>query len=339
MLKSSLKDLTYRQQLRELRLLAISSLDQFPIKLAKIRFIQHGENTTFKVTDNHKQNYLLRIHRSDYHTKSAIIEELKWLDDLSRQTLIVAPRPIRTISRQLVLKIKIGNFLEQRFVTMFHWVEGRQIKKSISGLHMKKIADLTHKLHEHSLKRNVKFRNYWDVDGLVGKEPFMGPMDSIVGLNNLEQSYLNKAREIVYTQLKKYQKKSQHKMGLIHADLHFGNFFQANGKICPIDFDDCGLGFHMYDLAVTLTSLEHGIDKDFLTKKEYRVLEDTFLERYDDQSNLTSLDLEALETLKLARRFFGTQWLNLRVDNPVLKKRSIPYAKETVRIAKKELSL
>lgn len=40
--------------------------------------------------------------------------------------------------------------------------------------------------------------------------------------------------------------------GLIHADLHLDNVLFAGGEARPIDFDDCGLGHWLYDIAVTL---------------------------------------------------------------------------------------
>ncbi len=40
--------------------------------------------------------------------------------------------------------------------------------------------------------------------------------------------------------------------GLIHADLHQENYLFHGGMARAIDFDDCGWGFYLYDLAVTL---------------------------------------------------------------------------------------
>src|SRR4029450_890805 len=44
--------------------------------------------------------------------------------------------------------------------------------------------------------------------------------------------------------------------GLIHGDLHHKNVLFHRGEARAIDFDDCGWGFHLYDLAVTLSELE-----------------------------------------------------------------------------------
>lgn len=43
--------------------------------------------------------------------------------------------------------------------------------------------------------------------------------------------------------------------GLIHADLHLGNALFQRGSVKLIDFDDCGTGPRVYDLAVALWEL------------------------------------------------------------------------------------
>jgi Ser/Thr protein kinase RdoA (MazF antagonist) len=44
--------------------------------------------------------------------------------------------------------------------------------------------------------------------------------------------------------------------GLIHADLHQTNYLFHKGRVGVIDFDDCGFGHWLYDLAVTLYCLQ-----------------------------------------------------------------------------------
>jgi Ser/Thr protein kinase RdoA (MazF antagonist) len=45
--------------------------------------------------------------------------------------------------------------------------------------------------------------------------------------------------------------------GLIHADLHQGNYLFHGDEVRVIDFDDCGWGHFAHDLAVTVSELEH----------------------------------------------------------------------------------
>jgi Ser/Thr protein kinase RdoA (MazF antagonist) len=40
--------------------------------------------------------------------------------------------------------------------------------------------------------------------------------------------------------------------GLIHSDLHLGNFYVNNGKMTIFDFDDLQLGWFVFDIAISL---------------------------------------------------------------------------------------
>jgi Ser/Thr protein kinase RdoA (MazF antagonist) len=48
--------------------------------------------------------------------------------------------------------------------------------------------------------------------------------------------------------------------GLIHADLHPGNALFWHDEVRVIDFDDCGFGYWLYDIAVALWELRHRHD-------------------------------------------------------------------------------
>jgi Ser/Thr protein kinase RdoA (MazF antagonist) len=45
--------------------------------------------------------------------------------------------------------------------------------------------------------------------------------------------------------------------GLMHGDLNQWNYFFQRGEVRVIDFDDCGYGYHLYDLAVTLSEVNY----------------------------------------------------------------------------------
>jgi Ser/Thr protein kinase RdoA (MazF antagonist) len=45
---------------------------------------------------------------------------------------------------------------------------------------------------------------------------------------------------------------------MIHADLHPGNMPWQQGRVGAIDFDDCGAGHYLFDLAVALVNWTDG---------------------------------------------------------------------------------
>lgn len=89
--------------------------------------------------------------------------------------------------------------------------------------------------------------------------------------------------------------------GLIHCDLHFGNFFVdlPGQKITLIDFDDCAYGWYVMDIAVLLFDilvLYTGSDKDEYALHFLR----NFLTGYLAENLLSSFWLEQLpQFLKL----------------------------------------
>ena len=52
--------------------------------------------------------------------------------------------------------------------------------------------------------------------------------------------------------------------GLIHADLRSANLLVDGERTRIIDFDDCGLGWFLHDMASTLSFIEHRADRDRL---------------------------------------------------------------------------
>ena len=66
--------------------------------------------------------------------------------------------------------------------------------------------------------------------------------------------------------------------GLIHGDLHQENYLFERGTARAIDFDDCGWGFFLYDVAVTLSEIEG--------RPRYAELRDALLDEYAGRRSL-----------------------------------------------------
>jgi amicoumacin kinase len=67
--------------------------------------------------------------------------------------------------------------------------------------------------------------------------------------------------------------------GLIHGDLHEGNFFYKDGQLIIFDFDDCAYHWFIYDLTIPIMSIYKTFDGDsHKTKREEFI--NLFLENY-----------------------------------------------------------
>jgi Ser/Thr protein kinase RdoA (MazF antagonist) len=308
-------EISYLSQVRRLRSFAWIVLKQYRVNFRKLEFIHHGENATFKVTTINGSVYLLRVHRNDYHTIDAIHEELNWLMKIAESKGIV-PKPVFSKNNRLVETISAPELDLIRNCCLFHWVDGKFINKSILPKHMYKIGELLARLQNHAPKTTS--RRYWDADGLLGLKAKFGSIDSIAGASKKEQQMITAARKKTLLRLKKYQAKHPKRLGLIHADLHFGNLLAVGSDIGAIDFDDCGFGFYVYDLVVPYISMQNILGKK--NKKKYVIYKTALINGYKSIKNWDQEDDDLFSDLVTARKLLMLGWLNSRLDNPKLKK-------------------
>lgn len=319
-------DASYLGQVRRLRQLAEAAVLRYDIKSPAITFINHGENATFRVDGKGSKSFLLRVHRENYHTKEAIHEELGWLRRIRSIEGMFAPKPVKSKSGNYLETVSSPGIPDSRFCDLLEWVDGRFIYKSATPRHLFLLGQLIAKLHRSTKNVKVKHRHYWDANGLVGSSPKFGTIDKISGLDKAKQSVITEGRKEVLAYLRKFEKRFPDRLGLIHADLHFGNFLINKGELGAIDFDDCGFGFHAYDLAVPLTHIAY-LCKDPQKEKFLRYV-DEIQNGYASQGSWDHHDEKALPYFYTARKLTMVGWADSRSNNPRLKKRLLSRAKE-----------
>ena len=198
---------SYLAQVRRLRALAHEALRLYATRIESCRFLAHGENATFHVTAAGRRQFLLRIHRNGYHSRS---------------------------------------------------------------------------------------------------------------VSSADQRVISDGRRRVYRKLKRFEARFPQRQGLIHADLHFGNLLLSQGHIAAIDFDDCGFGFHAYDLVVPLRNAEYILGKR--RRRELPRFKEALVEGYSRQCGWDNEDEGILPYMMIARGLALLGWLNSRSDNPSLRK-------------------
>jgi Ser/Thr protein kinase RdoA (MazF antagonist) len=316
-LKKPFNKASYLSQVRRLRNLARKALAEYPIQVKSIHFINHGENTTFRVQSKNKQTYLLRVHRSNYHTKAAITEEMAWLAHLVKKGLSV-PNPVISKNRHLVESIEHSDVEGSRNCSVFHWVHGGFIRKSVKPRHLFEIGQLLADFQNNTPRGKTKNRQYWTAEGLVGSKAKFGSIDKLAGISLKQQNTLAQARKSLFKKLQQFEKKYPQRMGLIHADLHFGNIVSNGKSLGAIDFDDCGYGFFAYDLVIPYLSVKNTLGE----KKKHLIAEykKALFDGYKTKRKWDKHDEAIFEHLITARKLLMLGWLNSRSDNPKLRK-------------------
>lgn len=95
--------------------------------------------------------------------------------------------------------------------------------------------------------------------------------------------------------------------GLIHADLRLANLMVDAQGLWAIDFDDCGFGWWIYDLASALSFIE--------TDPRLPDLIARWCEGYARVAPLQAVDRAMIPAMIFLRRVLLTAWLATRADS------------------------
>jgi Ser/Thr protein kinase RdoA (MazF antagonist) len=269
--------LVRRAQLSRLRVLAVNALGAYQLGPCRIKLVQHAENTTYLV-DTDADRYVLRIHRPPLRTMRTVDSELRWLEALSAQTDLAIPRPGATRSGELEVPASSSGVPDGRICVLFGWLPGRFLDAQLRPGHLRQAGVLAARLQEHARgwAKPADFRRprqgliteaarAAESYGVSEREARTAPtvagdseracaeLAAVVGEEATRPvrqlcAAINDHRAELGTGPDVY--------GLQHGDLHQENYLFKDGRIGVIDFDDCGFGWYIDDLAVCASEIQ-----------------------------------------------------------------------------------
>lgn len=263
-------------QIAALQQLAQAALAQWPGAFTRLTPVKYRENAVFSAYRDDGLRFAVRIHRHGYHSTAALRSELSWMKALA-DAGVGAPAATLSHSGEALVAITHPAVPEPRQVDLLLWLPGTPIGSADDGLvltgaeaiaAMEKVGALAARVHNHAnvwTDAGTMVRHAWDEDGLIGPEPFWGPFWKMPGLTDAQIVLLQQAREQAATDLAALGKHSDC-YGLIHADFVPENMLFDGDRVNLIDFDDCGFGWHMFELATALFFLAHQRDYVELTR-------------------------------------------------------------------------
>jgi Ser/Thr protein kinase RdoA (MazF antagonist) len=296
---------------------ARAALEVFPVEPADIELVMQSENVTFRVTEaGTGADYVLRLHRPGYHTLAELNAERAWTHALGEAGIAVQG-PVRTTGGDFFQAVEIPEKNEFRYAGMTEWVEGTPLSDRLSeGVSeeeqkdcFRQIGALAATIHNKSevWSPPAEFeRHTFDAEGLMGETPFWGRFWEHSALNKQEADLLNRSRSKIYSILDSLEKSSSI-YSMIHADLHANNVLVHDGIVVPIDFDDAGFGWHIYELAVVLFN-EQG-------KPGFDSVASALVEGYREVRELDDSMLELLPLFVLVRGLALIGWLHHRPEH------------------------
>jgi Ser/Thr protein kinase RdoA (MazF antagonist) len=269
---------------------------------ARVTFVRHGENTTYRVTAGDGLRYALRVHRPGYQTAQAIRSELAWMESL-RCSGIRTPAPVPGIDGD-PLQTATAHAGCTRTAVLFHWIDGVPLSAVGQVEPWSRLGELMARVHGHarSWKRPAWFtRPAWDAEALVGDEPRWGPADPNHVFKAEDRAALEACRAEVRARLALIGTGSD-RFGLIHGDLGFENVLVGDdGSVAIIDFDDSGESWYGHEFAVALYPHE---GSSGLGERR-----DALVEGYRRVTGLPGDVLAELPTFLMARRIQTLGWV------------------------------
>lgn len=225
-------------------------LEHYDINVVSHEHLRTSENVVIKLLSDDGRSYALRIRKIIGAYQEQIMSELIVLRDFSEQTRADIPAPMATRSGKLFCIVNDdGNDF---MCIVFSWVGGVHLGgHEITPQHMASMARSVAQLHcfSSSYKPPANFvRPVYDDDWFFGDKSWTASGEFVGRLDPAEASYLRKANDSIRARLTQYPKSAE-TFGLIHYDLHVGNFLFAGDRANMIDFDECGFGWYLFDLA------------------------------------------------------------------------------------------
>ena len=239
---------------------ARQALLSWDLEDADLELIKHRENTVFRVNARDGRSFALRVHQASLHSDAALRSELAWMQALKGDGFRV-PRVVAGKNEETLVRATAGNLTRQ--CSLLEWIEGdlmndlgsceRGMRNELCDRYrsLGRMAARLHKQATNWVPPAGFTRHAWDEETLLGDDPRMGKFWEHPALTAAQRRSLLEARVALRGMLRELGKTSDN-FGLIHGDFLPDNIIVAEDGLALIDFDDCGFGWHLYEMATGL---------------------------------------------------------------------------------------
>jgi Ser/Thr protein kinase RdoA (MazF antagonist) len=313
-------ELTRLGQLRRIRKLAEAALGAYGLSGARLTFLQYTANIIYRVdvpgpapvvrgqSPYVPNRYLLRVLYTSHW--EGIKGEMTWLAALSREAGLPVPQPVPTLEGELLTKITTPAVPEGRIVSLMRWIDGRRLTNGFRPGHFRAWGRMIARLHEFSAgwQPPAGFeRPVWDWEGQLGGRYFRCPVEELVASM---PEHLQEPFQIVSSEARAVMESlgtGPDAYGLVHADTYPENVLFKAGEAYLIDFEDCGFGYWLWDMAIALSL--------WPWTEEWHWRRDALLDGYAQVRTLPGSQLQHLDLFMAAQYATMVLWASLFIKN------------------------
>ena len=213
------------------------------------RVLRTGINHTYLVS-NEGQKYVFRVYSYDWRTSTEILEELKLLN-LLKENHVAVSYPLPDAAKEYIQEIDAPE--GQRYGVLFSYAAGDKVR-NLTERHCHRIGQWMGQFHQLSIDRKIN-RIEYNAKSLT-QQPYQYARKHF-SISSEEMQFVRKASEHV-TSTFQAQDASALRYGVVHLDLWYDNMnIDANSRITVFDFDFCGNGWLLLDIAYWSMQLFH----------------------------------------------------------------------------------
>jgi Ser/Thr protein kinase RdoA (MazF antagonist) len=243
--------MTSDQQIESLGDCLDEILAQYDLGDFEVDSINHGFNSTFKVTSSLGRTYALRINVNSSRTLTNLNAEIAWVSSIKA---VRVPKPRLTRNGSAIAHGWHEATNRKLPAVLYSWLEGQEPGDEPTEEQLSALGAAMAKLHleavAFALPPDAELPDYTDA--------FWGAEDNLCGPNStLSESDRVEVAE-VFTRIETVIAELRRSSPLhpLHADLHPWNLMWHEGEIAIFDFDDSGLGMPIQDLMTSLYYLD-----------------------------------------------------------------------------------
>jgi Ser/Thr protein kinase RdoA (MazF antagonist) len=257
------KELKTRAQVARLRRVALQALEGYDLREPRLKLLNHGFNTTFRVDTAKGQKFALRLNVNSRRSEANIRAEVAWLEALARETDLNLPTPQRTKSGANMQWLPSSDLGRDIPAALFSWLPGQNIGTNADLHNMRTVGRAMATLHQHA--------SSWTMP--EGCElPLVN--DILCGFPNRFEPKTHEALTLERCELfNQVLERAQTALETLfetqtpiplHFDLHNWNLKWTRGKLYVFDFDDSVRGIPTQDISTNWYYLRSYANNDAL---------------------------------------------------------------------------
>jgi Ser/Thr protein kinase RdoA (MazF antagonist) len=240
--------------IKELESFSLHILSRYPIDVKSTVSINYEYNATLKVETIDGRFLALRINTNSPRTPENLRAEIAFVRFLAEDGRVKVPNPIENHEGNFYTSI-----LHEASGRMFHcvlysWILGEELEDAPTDEQLSALGAAMATMHlaaqgfelpEESSLPTFDDPLWWTEDFLLSEKSV---------LDAEAKELISRALSAIKSGVSKFYANGT--PILIHADMHGANVLWYQDSLSVIDFDDCGFGFPLQDLATALYYLD-----------------------------------------------------------------------------------